>query len=112
MKFIDEWFAAIKTCFAKYIDISGRAKRAEYWYWFLFVVVVLVILAPMPTLYSLFSLAVIAPNITVGIRRLHDIGRSGTWMLISLIPIVGWLVLLYWFVQPSAQGQNEYDVSS
>lgn len=52
-------------------------------------------------LAALFGLAVLLPSIAVGVRRLHDVGRSGWWLLIWLVPVVGWLVLLFWFVQPS-----------
>ena len=58
-------------------------------------------------LYGIAALAMLLPGIAVGVRRLHDIGKTGWLMLIGLIPVVG-LLLLYWFVQPS-EGANEYD---
>jgi uncharacterized membrane protein YhaH (DUF805 family) len=54
------------------------------------------------------TLGLLLPGIAVAIRRLHDTGRSGWWYLLVFIPIVGWLALLFWFVQPSDEGSNEY----
>lgn len=59
-------------------------------------------------LATIFSLAILLPSLAVGARRLHDIGRSGWWMLLWFIPVVGWLVLLYWFIQPGPGGSNAY----
>ena len=59
-------------------------------------------------LSGVFSLGVLLPSLAVGARRLHDIGKSGWWLLIYLIPLVGWLVLLFFAVQPSQSGSNEY----
>lgn len=59
-------------------------------------------------LYGIVALALVLPVLAVGARRLHDIGRTGWWQLLSLT-IIGSLVLLYWFVQPTAEGSNEYD---
>ncbi len=59
-------------------------------------------------LYGIVALALVLPVLAVGARRLHDIGRTGWWQLLSLT-IIGSLVLLYWFVQPTVEGSNEYD---
>ncbi len=99
-------------------DFSGRARRREYW---MFVLVNLIIsialravahfVGIMHVLVPLYGLAVLIPAIAVSVRRLHDTGRSGWWLLISLIPIVGAIVLLVFFVQDSDAGQNQYGFS-
>jgi uncharacterized membrane protein YhaH (DUF805 family) len=105
---MDEFIAAVKTCFQKYVDFSGRAARPEFWWFFLFQIAVLVVTGMLSsTLNMLAGLAMLLPGLAVGARRLHDIGKSGWWLLIGLIPIVGFFVLLYFFVQPTG-GANEY----
>src|SRR5436305_1691005 len=59
-------------------------------------------------LYYIYGLAVLLPNLAVGVRRLHDTGKSGWWLLIGLIPIVGWIVLLVFFVTAGQPGNNQY----
>ncbi|MGH8766199.1 MAG: DUF805 domain-containing protein, partial [Burkholderiales bacterium] len=91
---------SIKTCFSKYAEFSGRAKRSEYWWWVLFYVLVSAGLGMInQILPGLFSLATLLPYLAVGARRLHDTDRSGWWQLIGLIPLIGWIVLLIWYVQ-------------
>ncbi|MBT9551742.1 MAG: DUF805 domain-containing protein [Hydrogenophaga sp.] len=105
MNFVD----AVKTCFSKYVGFEGRATRSEYWWWVLFVFAVAIVMGVLRlgTIGNLFSLATLLPSIAVGARRLHDIGKSGWWQLIALIPLIGWLVLIYWAVQPS-EGDNAF----
>lgn len=101
---------AIKICFQKYADFNGRAKRPEFWWFVLFTFLASLILGIVSSMLSgLFSLAVIVPSLAVGARRLHDIGRSGWWQLIWLVPIIGWIILIYWCVQESNATANEYD---
>jgi uncharacterized membrane protein YhaH (DUF805 family) len=105
---MDDFQAAIKTCLRKYADFSGRAARPEFWWFFLFQVIVMVVTGMVSeVLNGLAALALLLPGLAVGARRLHDIGKSAWFLLVGLIPFVGWLVMLYWFVQPSA-GANEY----
>lgn len=102
----------------KYAVFSGRARRREYWYFFLGNVLVSVIITIIGTLLSseqfidiasgAYTLAVLLPVLAVGVRRLHDTGKTGWWILLSLIPIVGALILIYFFVQDSAPGENKY----
>ncbi len=110
---------AIKICFNKYADFSGRARRSEYWYWYLFNLIVSMavnILAfPMSPIASaifsgIISLALFIPNLAVGVRRLHDTGRSGWMYLIGLIPCIGIIFLIIWFCEDS-HGDNEYGPS-
>lgn len=100
---------AVKQCFSKYATFSGRARRSEYWYFFLFNALVSfvlgLILAP---LASVFVLATIVPSIAVSVRRLHDIGKSGVYYLVGLIPLVGVILLIVWFCQDSQPGENMY----
>ena len=104
---------AIKTCFRKYVDWNGRALRSEYWYFYLFVilgVIVASILDAVTGLFiftALFYLAVLLPMLFVSVRRLHDVGRSGWWFLISLIPLAG-LLLLYWMIIEGDKGDNAF----
>jgi len=91
---------SIKTCFSKYADFNGRASRPEFWWWVLFVVLVSAATGAVSQMLSgLFSLAVLVPGLAVGARRLHDTDRSGWLQLVALIPLIGWLLLIYWCVQ-------------
>lgn len=101
---IMDFVTSLKTCFSKYATFSGRARRSEFW-WF---ALAAFIGSLIPVLGYVISLACIIPNIAVGVRRLHDIGKSGWFYLLALIPVVGALILIYWFVQDSAAGDNEY----
>ncbi len=93
---------SIQTCFKKYADFNGRALRPEYWWFFLFCVLGDLILEALSSNVSwIFSLATLLPLLAVGARRLHDIGKSGWWQLLWLIPIIGWAIIIYFLVQPS-----------
>jgi uncharacterized membrane protein YhaH (DUF805 family) len=100
---------AIKTCFSKYLDFEGRATRSEYWWWGLFMLLLAVVMAVVvgETLANLVFLGLLLPSLGVGARRLHDIGRSGWWLLVNFIPLIGMILLIYWAVQPS-EGDNAY----
>jgi len=93
---------SIETCLKqKYADFNGEATRSEYWWFALFVfaggAVLSTIFRP---LAMLFSLGMVLPHFAVGARRLHDTDRSGWWLLISFVPVVGWIILLILLVQP------------
>ena len=100
----------------KYLQHTGRARRLEYWSFFLGNFLIACVLAWLAgsgqnwayTAYALFGLATFLPGIMVGIRRLHDSGRSGWWLLIALVPFVGALILLVLFLFDSEPGANEY----
>jgi uncharacterized membrane protein YhaH (DUF805 family) len=99
---------SIKTCFSKYADFSGRAPRSEYW-WFVLAEFLAGVIGIMihPILYAIVILGALLPNLAAGARRMHDMGKSGWWLLLSIIPLVG-LVVLYWLVQPTVPEANEY----
>jgi uncharacterized membrane protein YhaH (DUF805 family) len=100
---------AISVCLGKYVDFSGRAARPEFWWFFLFQILVSIVASFLGDMVSsLVSLALLLPALAVGARRLHDIGKSGWWQLIAFT-VIGILVLIYWFVQPSAEGSNQHD---
>ena len=105
---------SIRTCLNKYIDVEGRAARSEYWWFQLFLLIVNAVTMFLDytlgvgLLNLLATLAFLAPNITVGVRRLHDKDRSGWWLLIVLVPIIGILLLLYWFVTRGTPGSNRF----
>lgn len=100
---------AVKRAFAKYATFTGRASRSEYWWFFLFNVIVSVVLTIVfAPLSGLYSLATLIPGVAIGVRRLHDIGRSGWWLLIGLVPLVGVVVLIVFFVMASEPRQNQY----
>ena len=99
----------------KYAVFDGRARRKEYWMFFLFNVIIALVLgfieglAGGPGIFgSLYSLAVLIPGIAVAVRRLHDTNRSGWWLLITLVPLVGTIIGLVFMAQDSQQGDNQY----
>ena len=118
---------AIRTVFSKYVAFNGRATRSEFWYWVLFIVLVSIglsivdgaVVAPMTgheafadeagqPLQLLFNLFTLLPTLAVTVRRLHDTDRSGWWILLGLIPIIGNLILLWWYIQAGTEGDNQY----
>jgi uncharacterized membrane protein YhaH (DUF805 family) len=105
----------------KYAVFSGRARRKEYWFFVLFSVIITLALSFFDSLVGLFdvasgigllsgiySLAVLIPSISVGVRRLHDTNRTGWWLLISLVPLLGIIILIVLMVLDSQSGDNEY----
>ena len=104
------FFQAINICLSKYTVFSGKAKRTEYWYWRLFEFFLALLAFRLDNFFfeadntgsmSLFVLFfTFVPSIAVSVRRLHDVNKSGWWLLISLTGI-GNLLLLYWFLLPS-----------
>jgi uncharacterized membrane protein YhaH (DUF805 family) len=112
-----EWYL---KALRQYADFTGRARRKEYWMFALFNTIISVVLAILDSALSLnsvlspsllYSLTVLLPSLAVGVRRLHDTGRSGWWMLIGIIPLIGGIVLIVFFAtngeeQPNAYGPN------
>lgn len=94
---------AVKSVFSNYANFSGRARRSEYWYFVLFSLIIGLI----PIVNLIVGLISIIPGIAVCVRRLHDIGKSGWWLLLCLIPIVN-LILLVWYCTDSQPGENQW----
>ncbi len=99
----------------KYIVFSGRASRKEYWMFFLFNIIIVFVLGFIEGLIGnfgivgiLYSLAVLLPSLAVSVRRLHDTDRSGWWLLVALVPLIGSIALLVFMVQDSTTGRNQY----
>jgi len=112
------WFL---LALSKYTVFSGRSQRSEYWYFVLFGFLISIGLAIIDVatglvdpqqgigLFSgIFSLALLIPNIAVGVRRLHDTGRSGWWVLLAFIPIIGAIVLIVFYAQDSQPNENRF----
>jgi uncharacterized membrane protein YhaH (DUF805 family) len=118
---------AVNSVLSNYATFAGRASRAEFWRWVVVFVLLtlgtrmidgalfagsvhegLYVRGAMQPLTFLTILALFLPNMALAVRRLHDIGRSGWWLLLMAVPLVGALVLLYWYVQPSEDGHNQY----
>jgi len=107
--------------FKKYLDFSGRSRRAEYWYFVLFNLIFLFVTMFLDSkmglkfsgqsfgvIYVIYAVACILPSIAVAVRRLHDVGKSGWMLLLSLIPIVGGIWLLILYVRDSEPVDNKY----
>jgi uncharacterized membrane protein YhaH (DUF805 family) len=105
---------AVKSGFDHYVKFDGRASRPAFWWWVLFAFLVgiaanIIDLAIGARIFTeLAALALLLPNISVSIRRLHDTNRTGWWILIGLIPLIGLIVLLVFYLQDSDPGANEY----
>jgi uncharacterized membrane protein YhaH (DUF805 family) len=93
---------------AAYAQFDGRASRSEYWWFYLFTVLAgLAAEIVGSTVGSLATLAFFLPGLALAVRRLHDVGRSGWWVLI-LFTVIGIPVFLYWMVKDSDKGKNAY----
>ncbi|MEU9701725.1 DUF805 domain-containing protein [Streptomyces sp. NPDC014870] len=99
----------------KYAVFSGRARRKEYWMFALFNIIAFIVLAAVdfaigtyPLLYSIYALAVFLPGLGVTVRRLHDTGRSGWWILINFVPLVGFIILIVFLASEGNQTDNAH----
>lgn len=118
---------SITSGYQKYVTFAGRAVRSEFWYWALFQLLAQIVIGAifggghMTTggggmnmhyegglVANLWSLANLLPGLAVAVRRLHDIDRSGWWLLIGLIPLVGWIILIVWYCQQGTPGANRF----
>jgi len=99
---------SVKTCFAKYVDFTGRASRSEYWWFVLAEVIVLVIAGFIHQyVYTIAALAFLLPALAVAARRMHDMGKTGWLLLLAIIPLVN-LLLIYFLVQPTQPEGNQW----
>ena len=110
-----DFATAVKTVvMEKYANFSGRAMRSEYWWFVLAYLIAYLVLSIVDyalgaqLLTTILSLGLLIPSIAVGVRRLHDLDKSGWWLLLGLIPLIGRLVLIYWFCQPGTPGPNRF----
>jgi len=100
---------SVKTCLNKFADFKGRASRSEFWWFVLFTVLVNFVLGSISDkLQGVVALILLLPYLAVAVRRLHDIGKKWYWILIGIIPIVGFFVLIYFYVQKSTPTANEF----
>ncbi|MCD8552385.1 DUF805 domain-containing protein [Seleniivibrio sp.] len=105
-----EWYLKV---WRDWLDFKGRATRTEYWMFTLFNVVIMALISfigyfiDTDLIDLLYSLAVIIPAFAVSIRRLHDTNRSAWWLLIMLVPVIGFIVLLVFYCQDSRE-DNQY----
>jgi len=116
-----DWYLKVLR---QYSDFEGRAQRSEYWFFVLINVIVTFILAFLDSAFGMFdpqtgwgvlsavyALALFLPSLAVSVRRLHDTGRSGWWMLLLFVPMVGALVLIFFFVLESQADANRYGMN-
>lgn len=105
----------------EYATFTGRARRKEYWMYVLFYILFSIAVGILDSLLGtkdpdtgagmlggLYSLALLVPSLAVGARRLHDMGKSGWWLLLAFLPIIGWIWLIILLVQDSQPGTNQY----
>jgi uncharacterized membrane protein YhaH (DUF805 family) len=104
---------SIATCLRKYFDFQGRASRSEYWWFMLFFVLAVFVSGMISEIAAnIIALALVLPQLAVGARRLHDIGKSGWFLLLGLIPIVGTIILIVWAIKKGDAGPNAYGIPS
>jgi len=109
---------AITAAFKGYVNFRDRACRSEYWWFMLFGLLgslviglaesVMGINPEVGVFSTIFSLAILLPGLAVAVRRLHDIDRSGWWLLLWFVPLVGMIVLIVWACKPGTPGHNRF----
>jgi uncharacterized membrane protein YhaH (DUF805 family) len=112
-----QWYTDVLK---KYVQFSGRARRKEFWMFVLISTIISIILSFIDRLIgtnyssgngllqSIYGLAVLLPTIAVGVRRMHDTNRSGAWILINLIPCIGWIWFIVLAAQEGVASDNQY----
>ena len=105
------WYMAVLK---NYAGFTERAGRAEFWYFVLMSIIVSIVLGIIDgvlgtaVLGLIYAVAVLIPNIALAVRRLHDIGKSGWWLLVGFVPVVGIFVLLYFYIKEGDAEANAY----
>lgn len=110
---------AVRMAFDSYCRFQGRSSRSEYWWWVLFVAILSFCIGiiesilgfsmtAVQTTSGILSLVLLLPGLGLSVRRLHDINKSGWWILLGLIPVVGAIVIIIWFAQNSQMQDNQY----
>lgn len=106
---------AVKSGIHQWMTFEGRSSRSEYWYWMLFVTLVSMALSAVGAtldsgslLDGLIVLFFFLAHLSVAIRRLHDLDKSGWWVLLSFVPFIGGVILFIWFVTKGTDGLNQY----
>lgn len=108
---------AVRSVLSQYATFSGRAGRPEFWWWVLASVLGSIFFNLMDytigmrdamPLSALYGLAILLPQLAVSARRLHDIDRTAWWLLVAFVPVIGWLVLIWFYIQPGTPGANRF----
>jgi uncharacterized membrane protein YhaH (DUF805 family) len=106
---------AIRVGFNNYVNFEGRAARWQFWHWVLFGIAVGIVAAILDSIVGttnviggLASLVLLLPGLGYSARRMHDIGKSGWWVLVALIPFVGWIYFIYLAAQPGVMETNAW----
>jgi uncharacterized membrane protein YhaH (DUF805 family) len=105
---------AISSGFSNYVNFSSRACRSEYWFWILFIILAEIVTSiidyaiGVQVVTGLFGLATFLPSLAIAIRRLHDLDRTGWWVLLWFIPLIGWIILIIWFCTRGTAGPNRF----
>ena len=110
---------AVRTCFQKYFNVTGRARGSEFWYFILFGELVSLVAALADIfllgnvdgpLYGISILLLLIPRINAATRRLHDTNKSG-WRLLWILTGIGGLFVIYWLIKKGDTNKNSYDIN-
>lgn len=93
----------------KYADFTGRATRQEFWMFMLFSFIAQFIVSAtgLDTLAAIFLLALLIPSLSISVRRLHDVNKSGWWLLLAILPLIGWIILIVFMAHKGKTGVSE-----
>ncbi len=106
-------FEYFKLALSRYSDFEGRSRRSEYWYFCLFYLASMILVASFFGRFGIFLMMFVGvlgfiPSLAVTVRRLHDIGKSGWYYLVTFIPFIGTILILIWTCTDSEPGSNEW----